>query len=92
MHSINVSLFISLAITLCYSENLPLVKTKLGKIKGHYRTSPRNITFEAYEGVPYAVPPIKENRFYVSNYRKYKKITLKSAPLSLFRCTKIYNS
>ncbi|KYM93602.1 PREDICTED: venom carboxylesterase-6-like [Cyphomyrmex costatus] len=41
----------------------PRVRTPLGGLKGYYKTSQNGRTYEAYEGVPYALPPVGKLRF-----------------------------
>lgn len=41
----------------------PLVNTSLGQIRGFYTTSFDGRTFSAFEGIPYAKPPIGDLRF-----------------------------
>ncbi|XP_046744931.1 venom carboxylesterase-6-like [Diprion similis] len=43
----------------------PRVTTPLGIIEGQYKISSKGRRFEAYEGIPYGQPPIKEQRFRV---------------------------
>ncbi|XP_058799335.1 venom carboxylesterase-6-like [Phymastichus coffea] len=64
MHIANIifSLFL-LLIKLSLSKNFPSVKSHLGEIKGHYKISNRGNNYEAYEGIPYAKPPIGNRRF-----------------------------
>uniref|UniRef100_A0A1Y1LR71 Carboxylesterase type B domain-containing protein n=1 Tax=Photinus pyralis TaxID=7054 RepID=A0A1Y1LR71_PHOPY len=45
------------------AENGPLVNTSLGQIRGFYTTSFEGRTFSAFEGIPYAKPPIGDLRF-----------------------------
>lgn len=52
------------------TENSPSVWTKSGKIIGHYLTSFGGKKYEAYQGIPYALPPINDRRFEVK--RKIK--------------------
>lgn len=47
-------------------SQFPEVTTKLGKVRGAYKTSHFGRTFAAFEGVPYAKPPIGNLRFEVS--------------------------
>ncbi|KAK5649283.1 hypothetical protein RI129_000312 [Pyrocoelia pectoralis] len=42
---------------------VPEVHTKLGKIRGYYKKSAYGRTFSAFEGIPYAKPPIGDLRF-----------------------------
>ncbi|KAJ8680758.1 hypothetical protein QAD02_016545 [Eretmocerus hayati] len=44
-------------------EDQPKVKTPLGGIKGYYKTSENGKVYEAYEGIPYALPPVGKLRF-----------------------------
>lgn len=44
----------------------PKLKTPLGDIRGYYKTSENGRLYEAYEGVPYAFPPVGKLRFKVS--------------------------
>jgi carboxylesterase type B len=41
------------------------VTTSLGKIRGHFKTSHDGRKFSAFEGVPFARPPIGSRRFEV---------------------------
>ncbi|XP_076285599.1 carboxylic ester hydrolase-like isoform X2 [Lasioglossum baleicum] len=49
-------------------ETAPKVKTPLGCIKGYCKLSANGRQYQAYEGIPYALPPIGKLRF--------KKLTL----------------
>ncbi|XP_058800337.1 carboxylic ester hydrolase-like [Phymastichus coffea] len=55
-------LIINLAFTYSNTE-YPSVKTPLGKIRGYYKISENGNLYEAYEGIPYARPPIGKLRF-----------------------------
>ncbi|CAK9812182.1 Venom carboxylesterase-6 [Anthophora quadrimaculata] len=44
-------------------EQFPRVRTSLGDISGYYKTSRVGKKYEAYEGIPYAEPPVGELRF-----------------------------
>jgi carboxylesterase type B len=44
-------------------EIAPRVKTPLGGVKGYYKISQSGRKYEAYEGIPYALPPIGKLRF-----------------------------
>lgn len=48
------------------SEDGPIVKTGLGLVQGNYRRSFENRTYIAFEGIPYAKPPVEDLRFAVS--------------------------
>jgi len=54
---------------LCVSQTVenssPLITTPLGTIEGYYDTSYGGRQFEAYEGIPFAEPPIGDLRFEV---------------------------
>lgn len=61
-------LFLSSFVTLGWTlEDAPRVKTPLGPIKGYYKISSNGRQYEAYEGIPYALPPIGKFRFKVKN-------------------------
>lgn len=49
----------------CQSKNVPYVTSYSGKIVGHYKLSSKGKNYEAYEGIPYALPPVGERRFRV---------------------------
>lgn len=57
--------FVFVLLKLCSSDGSLIVNTTLGAIKGHYRTSPANLRYEAYEGIPFAEPPVGDKRFRV---------------------------
>ncbi|XP_078045163.1 juvenile hormone esterase [Augochlora pura] len=44
-------------------ETAPRVKTPLGSIKGYHKLSANGRQYEAYEGIPYALPPTGKLRF-----------------------------
>ncbi|KAL2720426.1 venom carboxylesterase-6-like [Vespula squamosa] len=44
-------------------EIAPRVKTPLGGIQGYYKISADGRSYEAYEGIPYAIPPVGKLRF-----------------------------
>lgn len=46
-------------------DEAPRVKTPLGGVKGYYRTSLKGRKYEAFNGIPYALPPIGKLRFKV---------------------------
>lgn len=48
------------------SEEAPTVRTPLGGLKGYYKISQNGRQYEAYEGVPYALPPVGKLRFKVN--------------------------
>ncbi|XP_058793359.1 venom carboxylesterase-6-like [Phymastichus coffea] len=43
--------------------NTPFIQTQLGGVTGTYRHSLNGRQYEAYEGIPYAVPPVQQRRF-----------------------------
>ena len=43
----------------------PSVATKYGEIQGYYKRSTAGHKYMAFEGIPYALPPIGERRFNV---------------------------
>lgn len=60
-----VTVFLIVLVKMMFKDDSPLVTTTLGDIIGHYQTTVKNIRYEAYEGIPYAEPPIEGNRFKV---------------------------
>lgn len=44
----------------------PKVKTPLGGIKGYYKISEYGRQYKAFEGIPYARPPVGKLRFKVT--------------------------
>lgn len=48
-----------------YTEDVPVVSTKLGKIAGVFEESYNGKTFSAFYGIPFAKPPIGVLRFQV---------------------------
>ncbi|XP_072763917.1 juvenile hormone esterase [Anoplolepis gracilipes] len=58
-----VLLFLGLAALATSNETSPRVKTPLGAVKGYYKISQNGKVYEAYEGIPYALPPIGKLRF-----------------------------
>ena len=60
-HLLLLSIFLGSSLQ---SEN-PTVWTKYGKIRGYFRKSYTNRTYEAYEGIPFAMPPTGNRRFEV---------------------------
>lgn len=45
------------------------LKEPSGKIRGHELKSYKSEIFYGFENIPYAAPPIKENRFKVSEFK-----------------------
>ncbi|GAB1859690.1 Carboxylic ester hydrolase [Camponotus japonicus] len=58
-----VLLCLNLAILANSDETAPRVKTLSGALKGYYKISQYGRKYEAYEGIPYALPPVGELRF-----------------------------
>ena len=52
---------------LSVAKEVPKVKIPLGGIRGYYKISENGRQFEAYEGIPYASPPVGKLRFKVCN-------------------------
>uniref|UniRef100_A0A0C9PV54 Carboxylic ester hydrolase n=2 Tax=Fopius arisanus TaxID=64838 RepID=A0A0C9PV54_9HYME len=52
-------------VTIIFAEEdvNPIVKTPLGKLRGTYKTSFNGRQFRAFEGIPYAKPPVGKLRF-----------------------------
>lgn len=61
-----VFICIDLVVHANVDETSPRVKTPLGGIKGYYKTSQNGRKYEAYEGIPYALPPTGKLRFKVN--------------------------
>lgn len=59
---------ITVIVSRCSGSEHPEVNTPLGKVRGYYRTSDGGRNISAFEGVPFAKPPIGELRFEVSLY------------------------
>lgn len=60
-----VSLLLAFVNFSYQDEQPPIVNTSLGKIRGRYKESRHGRKYEAYEGIPYAQPPVKKFRFQV---------------------------
>ncbi|GAB1859692.1 Carboxylic ester hydrolase [Camponotus japonicus] len=58
-----VLLYLNLVILVNSNETAPRVKTPLGGLKGYYKISQYGRKYEAYEGIPYALPPVGKLRF-----------------------------
>jgi len=57
-------LIIATVFVLVKTQDVPRVKTKLGLVEGTFKVSePSTRTFSAFEGIPFAVPPIERLRF-----------------------------
>lgn len=50
----------------CHTEKAPEVVTPLGKVRGYYKISDKIIS--AFEGIPFAKPPIGDLRFKVRTF------------------------
>lgn len=55
-------------------EIAPRVKTPSGGIQGYYKISANGRSYEAYEGIPYAIPPVGKLRFKVKVQNLLKNI------------------
>ncbi|KAK2580523.1 hypothetical protein KPH14_006257 [Odynerus spinipes] len=58
-----IFLILGLGVIVSTYEDAPRVKTPLGGIKGYYKLSANGRQYEAYEGIPYALPPVGKLRF-----------------------------
>jgi carboxylesterase type B len=59
-------LVITVLVSVCCCQNEgPVVTTSLGKIRGYIKTSHDGRKFSAFEGIPFAKPPIGSRRFEV---------------------------
>ncbi|KAL7286277.1 hypothetical protein TKK_0019453 [Trichogramma kaykai] len=63
MKNFNLVAVILASVGVCLCQDYPSVVTNLGTIIGHYKTSFHRYRYAAYEGVPYALPPIGNRRF-----------------------------
>ncbi|KOC63848.1 Venom carboxylesterase-6 [Habropoda laboriosa] len=65
MYAIKLSVFFCLGLAgfTWQNEQIPRVDTHLGNISGYYKTSQFGKKYEAYEGIPYAEPPVGKLRF-----------------------------
>ncbi|KAF2904245.1 hypothetical protein ILUMI_01926 [Ignelater luminosus] len=54
---------VRVSISLSLGEDRPMVEISLGKVRGHYLQSYGGRKFAAFEGIPYAKPPVDELRF-----------------------------
>lgn len=71
MTGLSFLLLLSALVTVAWSfEDSPRVKTPLGAIKGYYKVSADGRQYEAYEGIPYALPPTGKYRFKVNLFDK----------------------
>lgn len=48
-----------------HDESGPIAITKLGKLRGSWMNTENGLTFAAFQGVPYAKPPVGDLRFKV---------------------------
>lgn len=60
---LSLLLFLVGFVSLAPAENAPRVRTPLGAVKGYYKVSQNGRQYEAFEGIPYALPPIGKLRF-----------------------------
>lgn len=62
-------IFFIIAIALCIlgvvESDQPKVTTENGVVVGTYKTSYGGFIYKAFEGIPYAKPPVNDNRFKV---------------------------
>lgn len=56
-----------LAVCVNVDAQSPNVQTSVGRVTGSYKTSAGGRKYAAYEGIPYAYPPIGDRRFEVTN-------------------------
>ncbi|XP_063972094.1 venom carboxylesterase-6-like isoform X2 [Diachasmimorpha longicaudata] len=64
MKCLGVIVLFALVSSLSGNEDVdPIVKTPLGKLKGYYKASFKGRQFRAFEGIPYAKPPVGKLRF-----------------------------
>ncbi|KAJ3621323.1 hypothetical protein MTP99_003474 [Tenebrio molitor] len=57
-------LVITVLVSVCHCQDeRPVVTTSLGKIRGYLKTSHDGRKFSAFEGIPFAKPPIGSRRF-----------------------------
>lgn len=65
-----VWLCLGLTIYVGSNKAAPRIKIPLGGLKGYYKISQNGRQYEAYEGIPYALPPVGELRFKVGKSSK----------------------
>ncbi|XP_031348618.1 venom carboxylesterase-6-like [Photinus pyralis] len=63
MEGIAIFIFVLFYLANASEEESVVVRTDLGIVKGHYRYSYDNRKFLAFEGIPYAKPPVGNLRF-----------------------------
>ncbi|KAI7815083.1 carboxylesterase [Rhyzopertha dominica] len=54
---------LALILNVCHASGSPVVDTPLGKVRGTYKKSFSGKTYAAFQGIPYAKPPVGELRF-----------------------------
>lgn len=69
-----ITLLLLFALASEYRAEDPIVKTRLGKVRGYNRATFNGRQFHAFEGIPYAQPPIGKLRFQVKNILLKNKI------------------
>lgn len=72
---------LNILIVLCnaiFIKEDPIVETKLGIVKGKTVHSRSGMPFYAFQGIPYAKPPVGDLRFKVSRRSCQKHRTLNS--------------
>ena len=63
--SLLILIFLSIDLALSFDVK-PAVTTSLGRIQGFYKElHPGSAKYEAYQGIPYALPPNGNRRFSV---------------------------
>lgn len=60
-------MFLVVTTSFCSSCANPVVETPLGNIEGYYADSVNGRKYAAFEGIPYAKPPVAEYRYEVGN-------------------------
>lgn len=59
-------LIICLRSSFCSLRNQPRAVTENGVVVGRYATSHYGKIFQSFQGIPYAKPPVDDNRFKVT--------------------------
>lgn len=63
-----VRIVFSILYTAVEGNRYPRITVPEGEIEGYYKTAHNGKTFAAFEGIPYAKPPVGELRFQVDIY------------------------
>ncbi|KAK9745227.1 Carboxylesterase family [Popillia japonica] len=61
--SIIVTIILQTHFVICFAIGNPIVTTPLGIIEGYWTKTVNNRTYAAFDGIPYAVPPVGKYRF-----------------------------